>query len=112
MTPPRSFPVFSVVFAAVFSVAYIVAAEANYPLFTYHPAIGEFGLGFQKPKDGPAMLWYGWIATATIVAFVAGVLACWLPESLTRRLWSGWAWVAPLAVMAAFPWFLKEFFLK
>ena len=64
MTPPRSFPAFAIVFAVVFAVVYVIAVEENYALFTYHPAIGEFGAGVQQPKDGPAMYWYGWLATS------------------------------------------------
>src|SRR5262249_9295816 len=58
MTVPRSFPVFAVVFAATFAVAHFVCVNGNYALFTYHPAIYEWGMGAQKPKDGPAMYWF------------------------------------------------------
>lgn len=112
MTPPRSFPVFSIVFAVVFAVAYVVAVENNYALLTYHPAIGEFGAGVQPPRDGPAMYWYGWMATAGIAALVAGLLASRLPESVTRRLWSGWTWVSALAAMLVFCYLLRNFFLR
>ena len=69
MTMPRSFPVFAIVFAVAYAVAYAISVHNNYALFTYHPALNEFGVGVQKPKDGPAMYWYGWLATAGIVAF-------------------------------------------
>ena len=26
--------------------------------------VGEWGLGVEKPRDGPAMYWYGWLATS------------------------------------------------
>ena len=112
MTPPRSFPVFAIVFAVVFAIVYVIAVEKNYALFTYHPAIGEFGAWVQQPKDGPAMYWYGWLATAGIAATVAGALASFLPNSLTQRLWPGWAWVVAAAVMAAFAWILRNYFLR
>src|SRR5258706_6035934 len=86
MTIPRSFSVFAIVFAVAYAVAYAVSVHNNYALFTYHPALNEFGVGVQKPKDGPAMYWYGWLATAGIVASVAGLLACYLPQRLTSRL--------------------------
>ena len=112
MTPPRSFAAFAIVFAVVYAIVYVVAVEQNYALFTYHPANGEFGAGVQQPKEGPAMYWYGWLATAGIAAFLAGALAALLPESVTRRLWSGWTWVAALAVMAAFCYILRIYFLR
>jgi len=112
MTLPRSFPVFAIVFAVVFAVTYVVAFEMNYALFTYHPAIGEFGLWVEKSRSGPAMYWYGWMGTAGIVALFAGIVACWLPQRLMQRLWSGWSWVVPAGAMVASAWFLREFFLK
>ena len=112
MTPPRRFPVFAIVFAVVFAVTYAIAVEQNYALFTYHPAVGDFGAGVQQPKDGPAMYWYGWLATSSIVAFVAGVATSWLPAGLVQRLWSGWTWVIPIGVMIAFCYLLRNFFLR
>jgi hypothetical protein len=111
MIPPRSFSVFAVIFAVVYAVVYVIAVENNYALFTYHAAIGEFDAGVQAPKDGPAMYWYGWMATSGIVAALAGVIAWWLPTQITRHLWSGWAWAAPLAVLGAFAWMLRNYFL-
>jgi hypothetical protein len=108
----RSFPAFAMVFPVVFAVVYVIAVEANYALFTYHPAIGEFGAGVQQPKDGPAMYWYGWLATSGIVASLAGLLACLLPESLARRLWSGWTWAVPVGVMVVFCYLLRNYFLR
>src|SRR5262249_49167267 len=74
MTPPRSFPLSAVVFAAVYAVAYLICVDRNYALFTYHPAIYEWGLGVQKPKDGPAMYWFGWLATSGIVATIVAAV--------------------------------------
>jgi hypothetical protein len=43
MNVSRSFPVFAIVFAVVYAVMYVIAVEKNYALFTYHPALEEFG---------------------------------------------------------------------
>jgi hypothetical protein len=91
---------------------YVVAVEKNYALFTYHPAVSAFGAGVEEPKDGPAMYWYGWLATAGIVALIAGVVASLLPAGLARRLWPGWTWVVPVGVMVAFAYLLRNFFLR
>jgi hypothetical protein len=109
---PRSFPVFAIVFAVAYAVAYAISVRNNYALFTYHPALNEFGAGVEKPKDGPAMYWYGWMATAGIVASVAGLVACYLPQRLTSRLWSGWSWAVPLAVIVFFAYLLRGYFLR
>jgi hypothetical protein len=112
MSVPRSFPVFAVVFAAVYAVAYIVCVMKNYALFTYDPSLGEFSAGVHKPKEGEAMYWYGWMATSGIAAGLVAFAACWLPESLTRRLWSGWSWAVPLVVMLLFCYLLRGYFLR
>jgi len=106
----RAFPVFAIVFAVVYVVVYTLAVWKNYALFTYHPAIYEWGFGVQKPKDGPAMYWYGWLATSVIVALVAGLLASLVPAA--RRLWPGLAWLAPLGAILFFAWLLRGYFLR
>jgi len=108
----RAFGTFAIVFAAVYAVAYALAVWKNFALFTYHPALNEFGLGVQKPKDGPAMYWYGWMATSAIVAGLAGAAASCLPEAVARRLWPGLAWLVPLCVMLFFAWLLRGYFLR
>jgi len=112
MSIPRAFPVFAIAFAAAYAVLYAVCVAKNYALFTYHPALDQFGFGVQKPKDGPAMYWYGWLATSGIAAALIGFAAAWLPETLTRRLWSGWSWAVPLAVMLFFCYLLRGYFLR
>ena len=109
---PRSFETFAIVFAVVFALAYVVAVEANYALFTYHPALKEWGAGVEKARDGPAMYWFGWLATSGIVATVAGLAAAALPQSVARRLWPGWTWVVAVGVMVAFCYLLSGFFTR
>ena len=108
----RAFPAFAIVFAVVYAVAYTLAVWKNYALFTYHPAIYEWGLGVQKAKDGPAMYWYGWMATSAIVASIAGVLASLLPAAAQRRVWPGLAWLVPLCAMLFFAWLLRGYFFR
>ncbi len=112
MMPLRASPAFGIVFSVVFAIVYVIAVEKNIALITYHPAIGEFGWGAQQPKDGPAMYWYGWLATSGIAAYAAGFAAAWLPESIAKRLWSGLAWLVPMVVMAAFCYLLRNYFLR
>jgi hypothetical protein len=109
---PRAFPVFATAFAVVYAVAYAISVKYNYALFTYHPALNEFGAGVQKAKTGPAMYWYGWMATAGIAAALAGLVASRLPESVTRRIGPCWSWAVPLVTMLFFCWMLKGYFLR
>jgi hypothetical protein len=96
----------------VYALVYALAVWQNYALFTYHPALNEFGFGVQKPKDGPAMYWYGWLATAGIAASIAGFAACLVPDTAARRLWPGLAWLVPLCAMLFFAWLLRGYFLR
>jgi hypothetical protein len=112
MTGARSLPVFAIVFAVVYAIAYVIAVEQNYALFTYHPAIEEFGFLVESAREGPAMYWYGWIATAGIVALIAAIIASLVPEQMAKRLWSGWSWAVPVAAMFAFGYLLRGFFLR
>jgi hypothetical protein len=105
-------PAFPIVFAVAYAVVYAVSVLNNYALFTYHPAIGEFGVGVQKGRDGPAMYWYGWMATSGIVASLAGLAAAALPDSATRRLWPGLSWLVALLAIAVLAYDLRQFFLK
>jgi len=107
----HKFYAFAVAFSVVYAVAYVIAVESNYALITYHPAIGEWGWLVEPPRDGPAMYWYGWMATAAIVAAAAGAISCFFPERAANRLWSGWSWSVPLAVMVFFSYLLRGFFI-
>jgi len=112
MTPLRNSPAFGIVFAVVFAIVYVIAVEKNIAMFTYHPAIGEFDLGTKPSRDGPAMYWYGWLATSGIVAFVAAFAAALLPQGLTKRLWPGLTWLVSVIVMVAFCYLLRGYFLR
>jgi hypothetical protein len=49
----------------------------------------------------PAMYWYGWTATAAIGALTLGLVATFLPEQWTRRIWLGWLRLVPVSAMVA-----------
>ena len=112
MTPPRSFGFLATVFAVVYAVAYVIAVWKNYALFTYHPVPGTLAMGVEKPHDGPAMYWYGWMATAAIAALGACLTASLVPERLARRVWSGWSWACPVGVLFFFAYLLRGYFLR
>ena len=100
-------PVFSIAFVVI----YAVAVDFNLALFTYHPQLNQFAFLVERPKAGPAMYWYGWIATSALGAMIVSALALAVPSSWTR-IWSGWTWVIPTAVMVFFVNLLKGYFLR
>lgn len=105
MTLERLTPVFAVVFALV----YVVSEQWNIALVTYHPRPGTWDLWTQAPRNGPAMYWYGWIGTSLIGACLACALVAPF-RSLRLPSWVGWA--VPAAVMVAFVYLLRAFFLR
>jgi hypothetical protein len=100
MTASRKFGVFAITFAIAFPIVYVIATEVNWAAFTYHSALGRFTLGPSKPINGPAMYWFGWIATSAVCALVIATIVAYLPDDLTRRLPAASAWVVPLLAMA------------
>lgn len=101
---------FVLIFAAAYAVAYYVAVYYNLALFSYGPAVGEWTLFNRPASAGPTMFWYGWMATAAIVAALAGLLACWLlPQRSAIRLTPALAWLAPLCSLAAIAYLLRDY---
>lgn len=98
------------VFTAAFAVIYLTAVEKNLALFTYHPRIGEWGLWAEPPRSGPAMYWYGWLATSFIGAAAISLASLPLTARYRAPGWIGWG--IPLVVMGAFVYFLRVFFLR
>jgi hypothetical protein len=112
MNLARSFPLFAIVFAAAYAILYVLAVEYNWALFTYHPALEEFGLLVEKPREGPAMYWYGWIATSALGALALAAVVTLIPESWTKRVWSGWSWAVPVAAMLFVVYLLRRYFIR
>jgi hypothetical protein len=107
-----SYAAFTVTFAAVFAVVYVFAVEYNWALFTYAPATGAFAPLTTAAAAGPTMYWYGWIATAALVAAPVAALVSLAPAGVATRIWSGWSWAVPIAVLLAFGYLLSGYFLR
>lgn len=112
MSAVKSPPPFAIAFSVAFAVLYLLAVENNWALFTYHPALDEVGWLVEKPKDGPAMYWYGWLASAAIGATAVAALFSWLPGAITERIGPLWSWLIPCLVMINFAYLLRKFFLR
>ena len=81
-------------------------------MFTYHPGTNDVNLGFAPAvrDEGPAMYWYGWIAT-TLLALGASS-ACSprsLPEHMVRKIPLALVWIVPLAVIPVLIYSLQFF---
>ena len=88
---------FVMVFSLAFPVVYLLCEQFGGPLFTYHPAVNrlELGWGPSRSGEGPAMYWYGWVASSLIGGFILGLLGTMLPEGVVKRI--------PLALLLVLP---------
>jgi hypothetical protein len=110
MIAGRSFAVFSVAFSAAYAVLYVLSIQYNLALFTYHPASEKFYWLVKPAEDQPAMFWYGWLVTSALGAGAFGGIVAALPAAWTARIWPGFAWAVPLAVMLVFGYILRGYF--
>lgn len=106
MSISRVFPIF----AAAFAVIYVICVEMNWALVTYHPRINEWDWLTKPSRSGPAMHWFGWLGTSFLAASALSLLALPLTRRWQPPVWIGW--VVPLAVMCAFVYLLRSFFLR
>ena len=100
---------FALVFGVAFAILYVICDMAALPLFTYHPGTGRIDPGFARARidEGPAMYWYGWIASSTLGALLAGGLATLLPAKLRARIPSALAWLVPIVLLPVLVYSLK-----
>jgi hypothetical protein len=66
------------------------------------------GTRSQIEANGPPILWYGRLATAALASAAVSVI---VPRGVTARLWRGWAWLVPAAVIVAILVYEKRWFL-
>ena len=80
--------VFAITFGITFTLIYTVLEQLNWPLFTYHPAVGKLDFWMQRPRsgEGPPMYWFGWLALSGIGAVVVSFVATLLPRPWLYRL--------------------------
>jgi hypothetical protein len=84
-TKVSKFGTFAISFGIAFPLLYTVYERLNWPLFTYHPVLGNLDFWRQPAGVGPPMFWYGWIVLAAISAFVVGGIATIIPGQWLRR---------------------------
>jgi hypothetical protein len=79
------FGTFAITFGIAFATLYTVFERLNWPLFTYHPVLGNVDFWRQPAGVGPPMFWYGWIVLAAASAFVVAGIATIIPTRWLRR---------------------------
>jgi len=82
------FGTFAITFGIAFAILYTLFERWNWPLFTYHPAIGkvDFWMHAARSGEGPPMYWYGWLALAFPCAAVIGWTATLLSSRSVQRI--------------------------
>jgi hypothetical protein len=109
MSFSRALPAFSAAFAVIY-----LASMYFHPaltMFTYSPRLGQwFGGVPDLARNGPGMFWYSWITTGAIAGVVAGAVALAVPEAARKRVWSGWTWVVPVALVVILAYIERTWF--
>ena len=72
----------------LFGIVYLTCFYLDWAPFRYYPDARTFHLKV-TPQDGPAILWYGWVAAAAVVS---AAIAALVSPSLAERLGPAWAW--------------------
>src|SRR5438445_12857649 len=86
-TTTSKFGNFAITFGIAFAILYTVFERLNWPLFTYHPAVGKLDFWMQRARsgEGPPMYWYGWLALSFAGAFVLGWIATMVTSQRLQR---------------------------
>ena len=95
MTAPRRHPS-AEMFSMLFGIVYLTCFYMDWAPFRYYPDVRRFHLRM-TPQDGPAILWYGWLAAAAVVS---AAIAVSVPRRLAERMGPAWAWAVPLIIVA------------
>jgi hypothetical protein len=108
------FGTFAVIFAITTPIIYVMSELGGLPLFTYHPGTNrvDFGWAAARPNEGPAMYWYGWIATMLIGSTVAGLFATLLPRSVSEKIPLSLIWIMPLLALPVLAYALMPFWTR
>jgi hypothetical protein len=87
----ESFKVFSILFSVIYAVCFYL----EWALFRYYPETNAF-YWTMHPEDGPAILWYGWLASALILSSVVALL---VPRRLAEKVSGDAVWLVTIAMV-------------
>jgi hypothetical protein len=100
---------FALVFGIFFGILYVICDMAALPMFTYHPGTDRIEPGFARARrdEGPAMYWYGWLASSALGASILGALATLLSGKTRSKIPLALAWVVPIVLLPVLIYSLK-----
>ena len=103
--------IFVTVFSAAVACCYALSDVYRWPLFSYYPATGHLTWGWtpSNDDDGPAMYWYGWVATSLLLASLRGWLVSRAPSRLRRLVSWHVSWWVPLLMVPVMAYTLKVY---
>ncbi len=109
MPTPSRWGTFTLIFGIFFAILYVICDIAALPLFTYHPGTDRIDLGYAPARrdEGPAMYWYGWLASSSLGAAIMGGIVSLLPEKIRSKIPLALAWVVPLLLLPVLIYSLK-----
>jgi hypothetical protein len=86
-TTETRFGTFAITFGIAFAILYTILERQNWPLFTYHPAVGkvDFWMHAARSGEGPPMYWYGWVVLSLAGAGVVGWIATMVAPRWLQR---------------------------
>jgi hypothetical protein len=85
---------------------YIAGYYFNRPLFFYYPRLGRIAFT-PEPGAGPAIMWFGWLASALLIGAIAAFL---VPQRWSRRLPFDLSWMMFIAAFLAVLIYEKRWF--
>lgn len=102
--------VFVTVFSAAVACFYGLSDVYRWPLFSYYPATGSLAWGWvaSNDNDGPAMYWYGWVATSVLLSGGLGLMVSRL-AALRRLVPWHLSWTVPLLLVPVMAYTLKVY---
>lgn len=95
-------------FTVGFCLAYPVVFARDWPLFLYYPQVQRFHWGSAAQDIGPAMHWYGLVATSALVGLILALVGrdAWFRPHLLH-----WLWLAPCIALLGALVLLRQFFV-
>jgi hypothetical protein len=106
-----TYAVFSITFGVISCILYLFVMNYGWQLFTYYPKTNQWMLFNHPPSGGaaagPAMKWYGYVATDLLGGAVAGVIAILIGEKNLRAVWPpSLIWVVPIVATVVLFWLI------
>ena len=110
-TTETRFGTFAITFGIAFAILYTILERQNWPLFTYHPAVGkvDFWMHAARSGEGPPMYWYGWLVTSLLGATAVSLVSWPIARRASTQFWLGW--VVPIVVGVIFLYLFRSFFM-